>query len=220
VLLVPTLSNPLGASLTLPDRRRLARMVARRGVALIEDVLYNDLAEQEEKRRAVKSFDVAGNVMICGSFSKTIAPGLRIGWVEAGRWGAPLRRMKAATSGGQTTVIEHAMADLLTQTGGESANRQLRRTIAARVDEARSLIAQSFPKGTRVTDPAGGYILWVELPAEIDSQALFFAGLAEKICIRLGVGGRWDDAQRAGLRRIGAIASDMLAGGPVLLAAA
>jgi len=194
---------------------------------MIEDVLYNDLAEQEDKRRAVRSFDPTGSVMLCGSFSKTIAPGLRVGWVEAGRWDAPLKRMKAATSGGQTAIIELAMADLLTQTGNEAAYRQLRGTIASRVDEARSLIAQSFPKGTRVTDPAGGYILWVEMAREIDSQALFASCLAERICIapgtlfsssdryrhciRLGVGGRWDEAQRAGLRRIGALACEMAA---------
>jgi DNA-binding transcriptional MocR family regulator len=225
VVLVPTLSNPLGASMTLPDRRRLAQMLQGRGIAMIEDVLYNDLAEQDDRRRAVKSFDTEGNVMLCGSFSKTLAPGLRLGWVEAGRWCAPLQRLKSSTSGGQTTVLELAMADLLTQVGNESAYRQLRRTVAARVDEARSVIAQSFPRGTRVTDPAGGYILWVELPPEVDSVALFNACLVDRICIapgaifsssdryrhciRLGVGGRWDDEQRAALRRIGAIAGQL-----------
>ena len=119
------------------------------------------------------------------------------------------------------------MADLLTQAGSESAYRQLRATIAARVDEARGLIAESFPRGTRVTDPAGGYILWVELPPGSDSLALFHACLAEHICfapgtmfsatdryrrcLRLGVGGRWDAEQRAGLRRIGELARAMLA---------
>jgi len=227
VLAVPTLSNPLGANLPLADRRRLAQMVTARGIPLIEDVLYNDLAEQDDKRRAVKSFDTSGHVMLCGSFSKTLAPGLRLGWVDAGRWSAKLQRLKAATSGGQTAILEHALADLLTQPGTEVGFRQLRGAIAARVDEARGLIAQSFPKGTRVTDPPGGFILWVELPPAIDSLALFQACLAERICIapgtmfsatdrfrhciRLGVGGRWDDAQRAALRRIGALACAMQA---------
>jgi DNA-binding transcriptional MocR family regulator len=207
-------------------------MVAARGIPLIEDVLYNDLAEQDDKRRAVKAFDSTGHVMICGSFSKTVAPGIRLGWLDAGRWGAQVRRLKAVHSGGHTELLELAMADLLTQPGNESGYRQLRSTIAARVDEARGLIAESFPRGTRVTDPAGGYILWVELPTAIDSVALFRACLAEKICIapgtmfsatdryrhciRLGVGGRWDDAQRDGLRRVGAIARGMLAPSAVL----
>ena len=227
VLAVPTLSNPIGASMPLAERKRLAQMVAERGIPLIEDVLYNDLAEQDDRRRAVKAFDTTGHVMVCGSFSKTVAPGIRLGWVEAGRWGAQVRRLKAVHSGGHTELLELAMADLLTQAGSESAYRQLRATIAARVDEARGLIAESFPRGTRVTDPAGGYILWVELPPGSDSLALFHACLAEHICfapgtmfsatdryrrcLRLGVGGRWDAEQRAGLRRIGELARAMLA---------
>jgi DNA-binding transcriptional MocR family regulator len=222
VLTVPTLSNPLGASMPVAERRRLAAMLARHDVALIEDVLYNDLSEQEDKRRAVKSFDTTGHVMICGSFSKTIAPGLRLGWVEAGRWGQVLRRTKAVQSGGQTSVLELALADLLTQAGGGAALRHLRATIAARVDQARQMIAESFPKGTRVSDPAGGFILWVELPDGLDTALLYEACLAEHIiiapgmmfsasprfrnCVRLGVGGHWGEAHPRALRRIGALA--------------
>ncbi len=228
VLAVPTLSNPLGSSMTLADRRRLAQMVSQRGIPLIEDVIYNMLAERDDMRRAVKAFDTGGDVMICGSFSKTVAPGLRLGWVEAGRWSSEVRRLKAVHSGAHTELLEHAMADLLTQPGHESAYRQLRATIAARIDAARGLIAESFPKGTRITDPAGGFILWVELPGGLDSMALFQACLDRRIaiapgnmfsaterfrhCIRLGLGGRWDAAQQAALREVGAIAGRLLAG--------
>lgn len=226
VLAVPTLSNPMGASMPTADRRRLAQMLAERGVPLVEDVIYNDLAEQEEQRRAVRSFDPTGHVMLCGSFSKTVAPGLRMGWVDAGRWGTKVARMKQVTSGSQSAMLERAMADLLTQPGIEASYRQMRTTIAARVDEVRGLIAQHFPKGTRVTDPPGGFILWVELPRGTDSLALFQACLAEGIviapgtmfsatnhfchCIRLGLAGRWDDAHRDALRRVGALAAAMV----------
>lgn len=228
VLAVPTLSNPLGSCMTLPDRRRLAQMVSQRGIPLIEDVIYNMLAERDDMRRAVKSFDGSGNVMICSAFSKTVAPGLRLGWVEAGRWSAEVRRLKAVQSGAHTELIELAMADVLSQPGHESAYRQMRTTIAARIDAARGLIAESFPKGTRVTDPAGGFILWVELPGGLDSMALFQACLERQIaiapgtmfsatdrfrhCIRLGLGGRWDATQQAALRQVGTIAQRLLAG--------
>jgi DNA-binding transcriptional MocR family regulator len=222
VLAVPTLSNPIGATMPPADRRRLAQMVAQRGVPLIEDVLYNDMAEDNEQRRAVRSFDTSGHVMICGSFSKTIAPGLRLGWVDAGRWGAQLTRLKQATSGSQSVMLERALADLLTQPGIEAGYRHMRATLAARVDEARGLIAQHFPKGTRVTNPAGGLILWAELPGNVDSLALFQACLGESIviapgkmfsatnhflhCVRLGLGGTWDEAHRRALQRVGALA--------------
>jgi DNA-binding transcriptional MocR family regulator len=231
VLAVPTLSNPIGSSIPLADRQRLAEMVAARGIPLIEDVLYNDFAAHEEQRRAVRAFDSTGHVMMCGSFSKTIAPGLRLGWVDAGQWGAKLVRMKESTSGSQTVMIERALADLLMQPGIEAGYRQLRATVATRVHEARGLIAQHFPEGTRVTDPQGGFILWAELPQRIDSLALFQLCLAENIviapgkmfsatshfdhCIRLGLGGRWDAGHRHALRRIGELAKSMLASGPL-----
>ena len=225
VLAVPTLSNPIGSTMPLAERRRLAQMVAERRVPLIEDVLYNDLAENDELRRAVRSFDPTGQVMICGSFSKTVAPGLRLGWVEAGRWGENLARLKQATSGSQSVMLERALADLLTQPGIEAGYRHMRASLAARVDDARGLIAQHFPKGTRVTNPAGGLILWAELPRGTDSLALFQACLAENIviapgtmfsatdhfrhCIRLGLGGTWDDAHRRALRRVGSLAATL-----------
>ncbi len=227
LLLVPTLQNPLGACLSLADRRRLAVLAAEHRLPVIEDVIYNDLAEQGPQRRAVRSFDRDGWVMLCSSFSKTLAPGVRLGWTEAGRWSEQVLQAKMATTGGQSPVLELAIADLLNQPGHQAQLRQLRRGIAERVDEARALIADSFPKGTRVTDPPGNFILWLELPRAIDVLALSEVCLAEGICIapgslfstseryrhciRLGVGGRWDDRQRAALRRIGALARGMLA---------
>ncbi len=222
LVLIPTLSNPLGACMSLDDRRRIARMVAERDCALIEDVIYNDLAEQDDRRTAIKAFDTTGHVMACGSFSKTIAPGLRLGWCEPGRWFDAVAHLKRTTSGGQTGIIELAMADLLTQPGLEAGYRQLRSQLASRVDAARTIISESFPPDTRVTDPPGGSILWVELPKGVDSMVLYAACIAESICfvpgrmftasdryancLRLGVGNRWDDTQRQALRRIGELA--------------
>jgi DNA-binding transcriptional MocR family regulator len=235
LLLVPTLSNPLGSCMPMAERRRLAQMVREHDVALIEDVIYNDLSEQEDKRRAVKSFDRSGHVMLCGSFSKTLAPGLRLGWVAAGRWAPALSKMQAIQSGAQTAVLELALAELLEQAGGEAALRQLRATLALRVDQARGLIAESFPKGSRITDPSGGYILWVELPGAVDTVQLYEACLAENICIapgtmftagsrfknclRLSVGGRWGPEHPQALRRIGAIAQQLVDAAGLSLAA-
>lgn len=230
VLAVPTLSNPLGSTMPAPERKRLAQLLATHQVPMIEDVLCNDLAEQEDRRRSVHSFDPSGHVMMCGSFTKTIAPGIRLGWLDAGRWAEPVARMKAATSGGQATVLELALAELLQQPGLESHYRRLRATIAARIDEAHRIIRTSFPAGTRVTDPPGGYILWLELPLPVDTTVLFEQALAERICfapgamfspneryahcLRLGVGGRWDDEQRRALRRLGELAGALCSSAP------
>ena len=94
LLAVPTLSNPLGATMPPPERRRLAQMLARHKLPMIEDVLYNDLCEDDDRRRAVQSFDTGGQVMLCGSFSKTIAPGLRLGWIAAPATRAQVHRRR------------------------------------------------------------------------------------------------------------------------------
>lgn len=227
LLLVPTLSNPLGACLPLAQRRRLAAMAAEHQLPVIEDVIYNDLAPEGTPRRAVKSFDPEGWVMLCHSYSKTLAPGMRLGWCEPGRWHDRVLQLKITSTGGQAPVLELAIADLLSQPGHQAALRQLRRAIAERVEAARTLIARHFPAGTRVTDPPGGFILWVELPREIDTVQLAEACLADSICIapgllfsasdryrhclRLGLGGRWDAAQQQALARIGSLAQALLA---------
>ncbi len=227
VLVVPTLSNPMGSCMPVAERKRLAQMAARHELAVIEDVIYNDLAEQEDKRRAVRSFDSSGLVMVCGSFSKTMAPGLRLGWVDGGRWAHAIHKIQSAQSGAQTPVVELALADLLNQACAAAALRQLRATLARRGDEARSLIAGSFPTGTRVSDPGGGFILWLELPAGLDAVLLYQACMAENICfapgsmfsasprfrhcLRLSVGGRWGSEHPQALCRIGTLAAQMLA---------
>ena len=225
VLVVPTLSNPLGSCMPLTERRRLAQMASQHDFAVIEDAVYNDLVFHDELRRTVKSFDSTGHVMLCDSFTKTVAPGLRLGWVEAGRWTGRLRELKSV-QGAQTAVLELAVAELLAQAGYTASMRQLRTWAAARLGEARSLLAEHFPAGTRVSDPPGGFLLWVELTRGLDAQTLFEAAQAKGIlvapgrlfsaherfrnCLRIGVGADWTDRHPQALARVGELACALL----------
>lgn len=225
VLAVPSLSNPLGAVMPIAQRKELVRLLREHDLPLIEDVLYNDLCTRAEGRRAVKSFDTTGHVMLCSSYSKTLAPGLRLGWVEAGRWAGEVQRLKATLSGGHTELLEWAMADLLDQVQHEPALRTLRGVIAQRMAQARQIIAMSFPPGTRVTHPEGGFILWLELPEGLNGLDLFDLALREHICIapgamfsttrrylhcvRLGLGRGWGAAEQAALQRLGELATQL-----------
>jgi DNA-binding transcriptional MocR family regulator len=212
----------------LAEKKALVRLLAQHRVPLIEDVVFNDLLASDERRRSVKAFDQDGSVMVCGSFSKTISPGIRLGWVDAGRWKdqvAALKRVQGATT---NQVVEHALADLLTQSAYESQMRRLSVTMKARLQEARHWVSAHFPKGTRVSDPPAGYTLWVELPVAVDSMRLFNVAGGEGIsfipgsffsatgryahCLRLNFSGAWGDAQKKALTRLGQMAHALLEG--------
>ena len=229
VLAVPTVSNPMGTIMPTASKKRLAAMLARRGVPLIEDVICSDLAPTEEGRRAVRSFDRGGNVMLCGSFGKTLAPGLRgLGWVEAGRWSREVASLKRSFSGGGSTVVEWAVADLLEHGGYEQSLRQLRRNFSEQVDIARQLIGSAFPAGTRVTDPSGGFVLWVELPRSVDAIELYRRCIGQGIvvvpgplfttttryrnCLRLNAGAPWTAEREQALRMVGQLATGLAVG--------
>jgi DNA-binding transcriptional MocR family regulator len=222
VLVMTNVSNPIGASMTDAAKKRLVTMLAARGVPLIEDHIYAELG-YDATARAAKAYDRDGNVMLCSSFSKTLAPGLKSGWIEPGRWRDKIRTLKWVSSGGQTELVELALAELLESGGYERSLRQLRRRCAQQVDAARAVIADAFPPGTRVTRPAGGFILWVELPKGGDSIALFEKLLERGIsiapgpmfsasqryrnCMRISLGYPWNDRMEKALREIGRLAT-------------
>lgn len=222
VLVMPNVSNPIGATMTDAAKKRLVELLAARGVPLIEDHIYAELNYDGQAMRAAKAYDRTGNVMLCSSLSKTLAPGLKSGWIEPGRWRDSIRTLKFVSSGGHSEVIELTLAELLESGGYERSLRQLRRRCAQQVDAARSVIAESFPAGTRVTKPAGGFILWVEMPRGCDSIALFerlldrgisiapgpmfSASQGYRNCMRISLGHPWNERAEKALREVGRIA--------------
>ncbi|MGQ0543836.1 MAG: aminotransferase-like domain-containing protein [Betaproteobacteria bacterium] len=221
-IVMPNVSNPIGASMSEAAKKRLVQLLESRGVPLIEDHIYADLQFAPGAPRAAKAYDRTGNVLLCGSFSKTLAPGLKAGWIEAGRWRDRVRMLKFVASGGQNELVEAAVAELLDSGGYERWLRQLRRRFAAQVDAARAAIAESFPRGTRVTHPAGAYILWIELPRGADSVRLFERLLERGVSIapgpmfsatqryrnfvRISVGQIWSERHERALREVGRLA--------------
>jgi DNA-binding transcriptional MocR family regulator len=205
-------------------KKRLVELLASRNVPLIEDHIYAELQFESPAPRPAKAFDRAGNVMLCSSFSKTLSPGLKVGWIEPGKWGEQVRMLKWVVSGGQNELVELAVAELIDSGGYERSLRQLRRRFEAQIDTARGVIAGSFPRGTRVTRPSGAYILWVELPKGCDSVALFEKLLERGItiapgpmfsasqryrnCMRLSIGQAWSEREERALREIGRLAAE------------
>jgi DNA-binding transcriptional MocR family regulator len=229
VLVMPNVSNPIGASMSDAAKKRLVELLAAKNVPLIEDHIYAELqfeaASSSTFARPAKAFDRSGNVMLCSSFSKTLSPGLKVGWIEPGKWRDRVRMLKFMTSGGQNELVELAVAELLESGGYERSLRQLRRRFESQVDAARGVIAESFPRGTRVTRPSGAYIVWVELPKNCDSVAIFERLLERGItiapgpmfsasqryrnCMRLSIGQPWSERQERALREVGRLAQEL-----------
>lgn len=179
-------SNPLGCSMPTEKKNALAQMLARYEIPLIEDDVWGDLSFANERPRTVKSFDRKGLVLLCSSVSKTLAPGYRVGWVAAGRYQAQVERLKSVCTIATATAPQMAIAEFLANGGYDRHLRRVRRVYQRQVWQMTQAIGKFFPPGTRVSRPAGGFILWVELPRSVDSLKLYEAALKEKITIAPG----------------------------------
>jgi DNA-binding transcriptional MocR family regulator len=197
---------------------------------VIEDDLYSETTYSGERALPLRRFDERagegrGLVITCSSFSKTLAPGMRVGWVLAGRWTAEVLRTKCFSSIATATLPQLAIADYLARHDFDRALRRLQRELAANTQRYRAAIAQHWPVGTCVSEPAGGMALWVELPDEIEGQALFAAALARGIGtlpghlfssrgdhrhhLRLSCGLPWDQQVEGALRTLGQLAHQL-----------
>jgi DNA-binding transcriptional MocR family regulator len=218
--------NPTGALVPEGRKKALVQLLGRYQVPLIEDDVYAELYYGVHAPKPAKAFDTEGLVMHCGSFAKSLAPGYRIGWVAAGRFAQKVERLKLMTSLCASMPAQAAIADYL-QHGGY--DRHLRKLRYALEDQQRAMlgaIARYFPPQTRVTQPVGGYFLWLELPQGVDSLQVFRTALALGIsiapgpifsptrrfghCMRLNYGNGWNEASELAMQTLGRIINSML----------
>ncbi|MET0116315.1 MAG: PLP-dependent aminotransferase family protein [Sedimenticola sp.] len=185
-LLTPTFNNPLGYSMPDENKPALLELLKRYDVPLIEDDIYGDLAYDRPRPRSIKSFDSEGRVLLCSSFSKTLAPGLRVGWVAPGRYLQDVMRMKYVSSMGTATLPQLALADFIARGGYDRHLKRMRTEYRQGRDRMLEWIKSFFPEGSRVSCPQGGYLLWLELPDSIDAEVLTSRALEEGIGIASG----------------------------------
>jgi DNA-binding transcriptional MocR family regulator len=222
--LMPTFQNPTGALMGDSDKRRLVQMLAASEVPLIEDDVYGELHFGSQRPRPAKAFDERGLVMHVSSFSKTLAPGYRIGWVAGGRYAGAIQRLTLMTTLSASLPAQTALVHYLEEGGYERHLRRLRGALHARMGAAIERIETAFPAGTRLSRPRGGYFVWVELPSGFDAMDLHRAALRERIgiapghlfspdgrygrCVRINCGHAEADMLPA-ITRLGALAHDL-----------
>ncbi len=228
VVAVTNVSNPLGATMPEASKRELVTLLEAAGVALIEDDVWGDLWFGPTRPSVAKAHERRDGVLLCGSFSKTLAPGLRIGWVAAGRRRERIELLKFVHTMGVPTLPQLAVAEYLASGGYDRHLRRLRRQLAGQVAQFRDAILRSFPSGTLVSRPAGGCVLWVELPPGTDAVALHGEALAAGVrvmpgpafsargrfrrCIRVNCGHPWSRRLEHAILKLGVLAARQLHG--------
>lgn len=180
-VLIPNFQNPVGSLMPEARKRALIDLLAPRGIPIIEDDIYGDLQHQGSRPRCLKAFDPDGSVLLCGSFSKTLAPGYRVGYIVGGRWQERLLRLKKNSSLANATLPTLAVAEFLKHGGYDRHLRTLRQAYRSQVERTRESVVASFPEGIGLSRPQGNFVLWCELPAQVDSIEL------------------WKQARRAGI---------------------
>jgi DNA-binding transcriptional MocR family regulator len=187
MVVVPHFQNPLGAVMPDSHKAALVAFCSRHGIALIEDDTYSALSNDDAPLKALKAWDRDGNVIHCASLHKILAPGLRLGWMAAGRWQSRVAMLKYVQSRNNEDLAQLAAADFMASSAFDRHLRRLRGCLKAQRARTAELIVRHFPEGTRLTQPDGGLALWVALAEGLSSRRLFDAALAEGIYIAPGL---------------------------------
>jgi len=221
-LLVPNFNTPLGYCMPDESKKEIVALLEKYNIPLIEDDTYGDIHFGPERPKCCKSFDTGGNVLWCGSVSKTLAPGYRVGWVAPGRYKDQILKLKFVHALSATSVIHEAVGNFLMTGRYENHLRHLRKTLRENYQHYALAIAEHFPDGTKISRPQGGLALWVEFPKGTDTTELYNNALKKQIsispgrmftlqnqfqnCMRLCIGLPWTDDLALKLKQLGNIA--------------
>jgi len=226
ILVTPTVNNPLGFNMPVERRHALLRLAREHDVAIIEDDAYGDLSYPYPRPATLTSMDDTGNVLLCSSFSKTLAPGLRVGWIAPGSYMNRAVHMKYISSGPTAGLPQLAIVDFIKQGHYLKHVRRMRSQYQHNRDLLTGWVTDFFPCGTRISRPQGGFLLWVELDKRIDAQwlnqklaelnisiaigAVFAAAGKYDSCLRINYARQLTDEIKDAIRQIGTTVSQRL----------
>ncbi len=218
-MLSTTLGNPLGVTMPEVDRQRLVDLLAEHDVVLIEDDVYGDLRFDAERPIPAQFLDSAAVVITCGSFSKTAAPGYRIGWLVSRHFNERIEHLKRSFSCTSGLLQQLTLAEFVATGDYARHLKSLRAELKKNAERMAGLIAEYFPRETRISKPVGGSVLWLELPKRVDAEQLFDQAIGEGISIapghifspcarytnfvRLSFGHPWDGRTEDAIRWLG-----------------
>ncbi|MGO2010093.1 MAG: PLP-dependent aminotransferase family protein [Vreelandella alkaliphila] len=226
IQVTPTYNNPLGYTMSEARKQALFQLAQRFDVAIIEDDIYGDLAYAHPRPLTVKSFDDDGRVLLCSGFSKTVGPGLRVGWLAPGRYRDKALHMKYVSTGASATLPQLAVAEFVAKGHYERHLRYVTRQYQRQRDIMINWVQRYFPEGAGISYPQGSFLLWVELPAAVDCVrlnerlaqraihvapgSLFSASGKFRQCLRLNYAFTLTPAIEDAVRTVGELATEMV----------
>lgn len=218
-VVMPNFHNPLGSLMPDKSKKELLSLLAPREIPVIEDDIYGELGFSGPRPKPLKAFDQHGLVILCSSFSKTLSPGFRVGWAAGGRFHLKLGRLKMVNTISTPSLPQWVIAEFLESGRYDRHVRRLRTAFEHQVQRTTTGIVSHFPEGTKVSRPRGGFLLWVELPEQVNALQLHRKAMNAGIsispgpmfspqqqfgsCIRLSCGMKWSDRVDEGLRVLG-----------------
>jgi len=217
----PNCQNPLGFIMPDDHKKELLDLLGDKEIPIIENDVCGELYFGEYRPNPLKKWDTKSNVLYCSSFSKVLAPGLRIGWVVPGRFKEPIKRMKLNRSLISPTLNQALVASYLKEGTYHRHLRKLRKTIRLQYSYCAAALNKYFPDSVKLTSPSGGQSIWIELPDGIKGREVYFEAkkmgisiLPGFLCtsfdafdyyIRIGYGGSWDKTMERAVQKIGNI---------------
>ncbi|MBN2618114.1 MAG: PLP-dependent aminotransferase family protein [Spirochaetales bacterium] len=183
VILTSLYQNPLGYIMPVENRKEISKISRDYSIPIIEDDLYSDCSHLNSLENPIKSFDENGSVIYCSSFSKTVSPGLRIGWVVGGKYHKRCKGYKVSSTLGGNNLLQEALADFLHSNGYYNHVKKLQRNIAKQAAEMKVLLEEFLPKDVAISTPKGGLFYWIELRKDIDVICIYNECLNNKISI-------------------------------------
>jgi DNA-binding transcriptional MocR family regulator len=218
-LFVTNFNNPLGSCMPDDKKKKLVEMLAKKEIPLVEDDIYGELYFGKTRPKTCKSFDKKGLVLHCSSFSKSLAPGYRIGWTIPGKFKQRVLRLKRMHTVSTNTLSQAAIADFLANGRYELHLRHLRKALHTQALRYVQAISEYFPEDTRITRPQGGFTLWIELNKKVNTYKLHKRALKYNIgiapgqifssqgrfenCFRISYGEPWCEAIEDGIKTLG-----------------
>jgi len=195
---IPTVQNPTGSVMTEERRLEMLKLATAYDIPIFEDDCYADLLWEGERPKAIRALDDSGRVIYCGSFSKSIAPALRVGYLVA-EWDVLSRVMPLEPGAGSGALEQLTLAGYDLATFNDHVDR-LQKTLREKSEVMIAALEEQFGASAEFKRPKGGIFLWITLPDEVNTSELAVAAAAEGVAINPGAD--WSTDKKIGQHQL------------------